>query len=94
MLREWTVDGQKNNQLQLEAIKILTDQIERADSENVSIVMLGDTNLCSKKWNEESFTHKNIAEEIKSTLAQCGMINLELGYLFLLTFLIYKSNYT
>ena len=51
--REWSIKGQKNNQTQLEAIKVLTSQIERADSENSSIIILGDANLCSEKWEEE-----------------------------------------
>ena len=81
--REWSVDGQKTNQLQLASIKELTVQLETADSENVSIVMLGDVNLCAEKWNEEGFLHKPIAEEIKGTLAQCGMINVDLGVTYL-----------
>ena len=32
-------------------------------------------NLCSLKWNEPDFLQKNIAEEIQSTLAQCGLVN-------------------
>ena len=34
---------------------------------------MGDANVCSSKWDESNFKLKNIAEEIKSTLAQCGI---------------------
>ena len=47
------------------------------------IVIIGDVNLCSFKWNDSDFKLKTIAEEIKGTLAQCGMINVELGHMYL-----------
>ena len=68
---------------QLAAIKNLTSQIETADTENKKIIVLGDANLCASKWNEHDFTLKIVAEELKSTLAQCGMINVELGHTYL-----------
>ena len=40
-------------------------------------------NLCSSKWNEPEFKLKNIAEEIKGTLAQCGLNVLDLGHTYL-----------
>ena len=40
-------------------------------------------NLCSTKWNEPDFKSKHIAEEIKATLAQCGMIIVDLGHTYL-----------
>ena len=40
-------------------------------------------NICSTKWNEPDFKLKNIAEEIKGTLAQCGMNYLNLGHTYL-----------
>ena len=42
-----------------------------------------DANICSTKWNEPDFKLKNIAEEIKGTLAQCGMNYLNLGHTYL-----------
>ena len=68
---------------QLDAITILTKQFEQADSENKKIIVLGDANLCSTKWNDHDFKLKIVAEEIKSTLAQCGMVNIELGHTYL-----------
>ena len=56
--------------------------METADSENKPIIMLGDMNLCTTKQNEPDFKSKHIAEEMKSSLAQCGMINIELGHTY------------
>ena len=49
--------------------------METADSENKPIIMLGDMNLCTTKWNEPDFKSKHIAEEMKSSIAQWSMIN-------------------
>ena len=67
---------------QLEAIKILTNQIEIADSENKKIIVLGDANMCTSKWNNVDFKLKLVAEEIKGTLAQCGLENYDLGHTY------------
>ena len=72
--REWSDEGTLTTASQLEAV-----QFEKADSENKQIIALGDANQCSSKWNEPDFKLKLVAEELKGTLAQCGIINLELG---------------
>ena len=56
-----------NNAVQVAAIKILTNQIENADLEKKSIIVMGDSNVCASKWNESNFKHKNVAEEIKGS---------------------------
>ena len=81
--REWSKEGLLNLEEQLTAFKILTKQIEAADLEKKNLIVMGDVNLCSSKWNEADFKLKTIAEEIKSTLAQCGMENIELGPTYL-----------
>ena len=43
---------------------------------------MGDSNVCASKWNESNFKHKNVAEEIKGSLAQCGMFNFPLGHTY------------
>ena len=40
---------------------------------------MGDANLCAQKWDEEECRVFNLAAEVKSSLAQCGLENLELG---------------
>jgi hypothetical protein len=53
--------------------------MERAAKENKSIIMMGDANLCAQKWDEEEYRLFNLAAELKSSLAQCGLENLEIG---------------
>ena len=43
---------------------------------------MGDANVCATKWNNSDYNLKCIAEEIKSTLAQCGMFNADLGHTY------------
>ena len=35
--------------------------------------MIGDANLCSDKWNNPKFIHQMVADELKSTIKQCGL---------------------
>jgi hypothetical protein len=35
--------------------------------------------LCAQKWDEEEYRLFNLAAELKSSLAQCGLENLEIG---------------
>ena len=39
--------------------------------------------MCASKWNDADFKLKTVAEELKGTLAQCGLINVELGHTYL-----------
>ena len=56
--REWTNEGLLSVEEQVKAVKILTSQMEKADSEKKPIIMLGDMNLCAKKWNDADFNKK------------------------------------
>ena len=56
--REWSNEGLLNVEEQLTAIKYLTSQFEQADSEQKKIIVLGDVNLCSAKWNDSDFKLK------------------------------------
>ena len=78
---------------QLQATKILTKQIEAADLEKKNVVVLGDVNICSNKWNDADFKYQSIADEIRSTLAQCGMEHSDVGtYIHNLYFAILKTH--
>ena len=44
---------------------------------------MGDMNLCAKKWTEESFKNKVLANEVISTLAQCELVNRDMGLTYL-----------
>ena len=67
----------------MEAIQILTKQLEVASKERKPIVMMGDMNLCSTKWMESDFTWKKIAEEVQGTLINCGLKTVDLGLTYL-----------
>ena len=49
----------------------------------LQIIMMGDANVCSLKWKEKDFSHRIVADEILSSLAQCGLVNQDLGYTYL-----------
>ena len=81
--REWTINGTKITADQIKAIQELTRQMELAEISKLPIIMMGDMNLCSTKWSEPDFLFKHISEEIQSSLAQCGLVNQEIGYTYL-----------
>ena len=82
--REWApLGGIRNIDAQIEAIEIFTDQIERAAAEKKQLIILGDANLCSERWNAANYTHKRIAGEIQETLIQCGLTQVPLGPTYL-----------
>ena len=47
------------------------------------MIILGDTNLCSEKWDLPDFKYKSISEELRSTLKQCGLQDTYVGLTFL-----------
>ena len=77
--REWTPGGERTTTAQIEAIKCFTYQIERAAAENKTVVIVGDANLCSESCNSPTFPHKQVANELKETLVQCGLHPIPLG---------------
>ena len=64
-------------------MKILTRQIERTAEERKQIVILGDANMCLRKWKEQVFKNKIIEEELQDILNQCGLVNIDMGDTYL-----------
>ena len=58
---------------QVQSIRIFTSQIEKAASENKTILLLGDANLCCESWDSPGFLLKRVADELRETLTQCGL---------------------
>ena len=56
-----------------------TSQIEKASEKPCQIIILGDANLCSIKWNDPGFVNKNVAEVLKNMLEQEGLQCLDVG---------------
>ena len=77
--REWAPLGKNTIEAQVTAMEMFTEQIERATAENKTILIMGDANLCSEKWKSPSYKYRRISEELRETLAQCGLIQVELG---------------
>ena len=81
--REWTRHGDSSKESQLENIKILTHQITTATNLNKPTIILGDANLCMKKWEEIDYPHKEIAHELTGALAMSGMQVMDVGMTYL-----------
>ena len=47
--------------------------------------MLGDMNLDTNKWSDSDFLHKSVAEEVQGALAQCGLLQVDIGITYLAT---------
>ena len=60
-------------------MKNFVAQIEKASEKPCHIVILGDANLCSQKWNDAGFVNRNVAEVLKNTLEQEGLKSLDVG---------------
>ena len=58
--------------MQIKWIKEFSKQIERAIEDNKQCIILGDANLCYKKWKDEDFIHKSIAVHLLNALEQGG----------------------
>ena len=54
-----------------------------ASNERKNIVMMGDMNLCAKKWKDSDFTWKKVAEEIQGSLISCGIQIIDMGITYL-----------
>lgn len=54
-------------------------QIEKATSRNETVLILGDINLCSNKWNNNNYPQKALADKWRAGVANCGVELLELG---------------
>ena len=77
--REWASGDDHTQETQLSSLEIFTNQMEEVATEKKEMIILGDANLCTLKWNEDGFIYMSLANQMKSTLAQCGLTNLELG---------------
>jgi hypothetical protein len=83
LYREWSHEGVKSNEVQLEAMKIFCSQMEKACKEKKNVIVQGDMNLCSIKWLEADFNLKFLSGKLRSTLALCGLENVDLGNTYL-----------
>ena len=81
--REWTRNLDNTMPTQLMNLKKFTEQIEEIAREKKPIVILGDANLCTNKWDNEDYKLKQLSNELKGTLAQGGLKIEDIGYTYL-----------
>ena len=65
----------KSDALQIEQMKIFADQIDRVAKKSRKLIITGDANLDSSKWNDEKFLYKSIASPLRNCLEQNGIKN-------------------
>ena len=66
--RVWSHNGANSESSQLTRLDLLAKQIENASSKFKDVVIMGDANLDSNKWNDDKFLHKKAASALKDTL--------------------------
>ena len=57
--RQWSKNGIKLNEAEkTKSIEEFANQLQEIAAKYQNIVILGDVNLCSKKWNNDTFLQK------------------------------------
>ena len=56
--REWSQNGNDSEDQQVKRMETFTQQISKASDFAKRIIILGDANLCTAKWNLDKFKHK------------------------------------
>ena len=75
--KEWSREGKDTIPDQVKRMDILTNQFDKATAISKNVIILGDANLCSRKWNNEKFKDK-----LKSNMEENGLICRYLGDTF------------
>ena len=52
----WSHKGDKSETMQITQAKEFASQIEAATNKYSKVIITGDANLCSRKWNEDNYT--------------------------------------
>ena len=73
-----TKKGQLTINEQIERLKILHLQLQKASKEGL-IVILGDMNINLEQWEDSTYYLKKIAEEYQLLIGQCGLELLDFG---------------
>ena len=59
-----------------------TNQIKRAAEPGVDLIIMGNANLDSNKWNDPKFIHANIANDLFQVIDQYGIKIEEVYYYY------------
>ena len=80
--RVWTHNLDKSEKSQTERIMCFVNQIIGASKLSKQIIITGDANLCTSKWRNSSFLHKNVSGPLISCLDEIGLEIAEIGPTF------------
>ena len=76
--REWSPSRNSSMEAQLEALTELMRQIHKA-TETKDVILMGDMNLCSQKWNDTNYRYKSLSQPLQDCLAECGLESQDVG---------------
>lgn len=77
--REWSSEGDNSHSSQLDRINTFLQQVEKASSGDDGIIIVGDINLCSKRWDSHNYAHKLLSDRWREGMAKSGIEMLDLG---------------
>ena len=76
--REWSPkDG--SSAAASEAMDSLCSQIRKAATLSKNIIVMGDINLCSEKWNSSTYQHRGLSVKFRECLSEAGFTQIEVG---------------
>ena len=81
--RVWSHNGENSEASQLNRINIFTNQIEQASANFKDVIILGDANLDTNKWNNVKYLHKKVASALKESFNANNILMLEVGNTYL-----------
>ena len=78
--RQWSHNGAKLgiNQ-QTDQIKVLINQMQLGNESYEKIIMMGDVNLDSNKWEDDGFPLKSVSNPLLVALEECDLVITNLG---------------
>ena len=71
--RVWTHEGKNGIKDQEERMDQFVKQITAASKLTKQVIILGDANLYTKKWNSSNFKYKGVADRLKEALDLNGL---------------------
>jgi hypothetical protein len=81
--RQWSHENLSKAEAEQNGVTIITNQIEAASNEKKDLLIVGDVNLCSKKWKEPNYLNKKIANQLINCLQQNGIVSEIVGTTFM-----------
>ena len=71
--RQWSNKGVRSTTIQVEEMAEFCNQINKTNSSNSKVIIMGDANLCSNKWLNDDYDRKNIANPLLQCLDRNGL---------------------